>query len=136
MPEEDRRARAREGAPPVDGARAGAEITNRFAEIEAELESFANLYVASFQLHSSLRVRAVVRHVKELLEQLVGRRSLAIYFADEAERRLVPIASDGVELSTLPDDRPRRGPTGRSRSTGGGRRRADVPDGRASYRRG
>ena len=29
-------------------------ITNRFAEVEAELESFANLYVASFQLHSSL----------------------------------------------------------------------------------
>src|SRR5277367_4992194 len=51
------------------------EISNRFAEIEAELESFANLYVASFQLHSSLGVRAVVRNVKELLGQLVGVRS-------------------------------------------------------------
>jgi hypothetical protein len=78
------------------------EITNRFAEIEAELESFANLYVASFQLHSSLRVRSVVRNVKELLEQLVGVRSMGIYFVDEAERRLLPIASGGVDLSTLP----------------------------------
>jgi hypothetical protein len=81
------------------------EITNRFAEIEAELESFANLYVASFQLHSSLRVRAVVRNVKELLEQLVGVRSMGIYFVDEADkggRRLVPIASGGVDLATLP----------------------------------
>jgi hypothetical protein len=78
------------------------EITNRFAEIEAELESFANLYVASFQLHSSLGVRAVVRNVKELLEQLVGVRSLGIYFVDEAEQRLAPIASFGVDLSALP----------------------------------
>src|SRR5580693_9396320 len=78
------------------------EITNRFAEIEAELESFANLYVASFQLHSSLGVRAVVRNVKELLEQLVGVESLGIYFVDDADHRLLPIASDGVELSALP----------------------------------
>jgi hypothetical protein len=78
------------------------EITNRVTEIEAELESFANLYVASFQLHSSLRVRSVVRHVRELLEQLVGARSLAIYFVDEAARQLSPISAYGVDLATLP----------------------------------
>jgi len=79
-----------------------AEITNRFAEVESELESFANLYVASSQLHASLRVRTVVRNVRELLLQLVGVRSLGIYFVDDAERHLVPIASDGVDLSSLP----------------------------------
>jgi hypothetical protein len=78
------------------------EITHRVTEIEAELESFANLYVASFQLHTSLRVRSVVRHVRELLEQLVGARSLAIYFIDEAARRLSPISSYGVDIGTLP----------------------------------
>lgn len=78
-------------------------ITNRFAEIEGELESFANLYVASFQLHGSLRLRTVVRHVKELLQQLVGVRSLAVYFADEEGRRLVPIAAEGVDLTNLRD---------------------------------
>jgi hypothetical protein len=78
------------------------EISSRFSEIEAELESFANLYVASFQLHSTLGVRAVVRNVKELLGQLVGVRQLAIYFIDDAERRLYPIASDGIELAGLP----------------------------------
>ena len=59
------------------------QITNRFAEVESELESFANLYVASFQLHGTLRLRTVVRHVKELLHQLV------------------PIASEGIELSAV-----------------------------------
>jgi len=77
-------------------------MTNRFAEIESELESFANLYVASFQLHISLGLRSVVRHIKELLVQLVGAKSLAVYFVDEPRRRLEPIASDGVDLATVP----------------------------------
>ena len=77
-------------------------ITNRVTEIESELESFANLYVASFQLHSSLRVRTVTRHIRELLVQLVGVRSLGIYFVDERSRHLVPIAADGVDVATLP----------------------------------
>jgi hypothetical protein len=77
------------------------QITNRFAQVEGDLESFANLYVASFQLHLSLRLRTVVRHVKELLQQLVGARSMAVYFADEGGRRLVPIASEGVELASV-----------------------------------
>jgi hypothetical protein len=78
------------------------EVTNRFAEIESELESFANLYVASFQLHASLRASTVVKNVKELLVQLVGARSLAIYFTDDDGRRLTPITSEGVDLATLP----------------------------------
>jgi hypothetical protein len=78
------------------------QITNRFAQVEGELESFANLYVASFQLHLSLRLRTVVRHVKELLHQLVGVRSLAVYFADEEGRRLVPVASEGVDATAAP----------------------------------
>jgi GAF domain len=77
-------------------------FTNRFAEIEQELESFANLYVASFQLHMSLRARAVARNVRELLVQLIGARSLAIYFLDEGQKRLTPITSEGVDLATLP----------------------------------
>jgi hypothetical protein len=79
-----------------------AEISNRFAEVESELESFANLYVASFQLHISLRVRTAMRHVRELLVQLVGARSVGIYFADEANRVLSPIAADGIDVAALP----------------------------------
>lgn len=77
-------------------------VSHRFVEVESELESFANLYVASFQLHGSLRVRSVLRNVKELLGQLVGVRSLAVYFADEQAKRLLPIASEGVDIATLP----------------------------------
>jgi hypothetical protein len=77
------------------------QITNRFTQVEGELESFANLYVASFQLHLSLRLRTVIRHIKELLQQLVGARSLAIYFADEDGRRLVPVAAEGIDIASV-----------------------------------
>jgi hypothetical protein len=79
-----------------------AEMTDRFAEVESELESFANLYVASFQLHISLHLRTAVRHVREMLIQLVGARSLGIYFVDDAERHLLPIVADGIDLASLP----------------------------------
>jgi GAF domain-containing protein len=84
-------------------------ITNRFAEVESELESFANLYVASFQLHQSLRLRTVVRHIRELLVQLVGVKSLAVYFADEEGRRLAPIVAEGVDIESLPTLAPQEG---------------------------
>ena len=84
-------------------------ITNRFAEIESELESFATLYVASFQLHQSLRLRTAMRHIRELLVQLVGARSLAVYFADEHGRELSPIVSEGVDIESLPTLAPQEG---------------------------
>jgi hypothetical protein len=77
-------------------------VSNQFVAVESELESFANLYVASFQLHSSLRVRSAMRNVKELLCQLVGARSIGIYFIDGEERRLLPIASEGLDMGALP----------------------------------
>jgi hypothetical protein len=78
------------------------QIHHRVAEAESDLESLASLYVASFQLHLSLRLRTVVRRIKELLQQLVGARAAALYLADEEGRRLVPIASDGIELGSVP----------------------------------
>ena len=77
-------------------------ISGRFAEIESELESFANLYVASFQLHVSLKAPVVMRHVRELLMQLVGARAVAVYFVEPDGRRLTAIASDGIDLSNVP----------------------------------
>lgn len=77
-------------------------ITNRFAEVESELESFANLYVASFQLHLSPSVSVVLQHVKELLQQLVGARTSAVYFLDAGARRLEAVAADGIDVDAVP----------------------------------
>lgn len=84
---------------------------NRHAQIEAELANLANLHVASWHLHSSLKLHRVVRHLKELLAQLVGARSFVLYVANpfepggdaqtDARAELVPVASDGVDPRKL-----------------------------------
>ena len=50
-----------------------------------------------------MRVRGAMRNIKELLNQLVGVRSLAVYFSDDDGKRLLPIAR------FLPTGLPRRG---------------------------
>src|SRR5580704_5423488 len=75
---------------------------NRHAQIEEELSNLANLHVASWHLHSTLKLPLVVRHLRELLAQLVGARSFVLYLADfstetsgapRPARELVPVAS-------------------------------------------
>src|SRR5580704_7527625 len=70
---------------------------NRHAQIEEELSNLASLHVASYHLHSTLKLPLVVRHLKELLAQIVGARSFAICVADESRSELWPIASEGLE---------------------------------------
>jgi len=73
----------------------------RHAEIEQELNDLANLYVASVQLHAALTPRRVVRHVKELLAQLIGAESFVIYVIDPGEKRARPVGSEGVPAAAL-----------------------------------
>lgn len=72
------------------------EYAMTFAEIESELSNLASLYVASKQLHPATQVRTVVQHIREMLEQLVGARSYAIYFVSDDVTRLVPISVRGI----------------------------------------
>ena len=69
----------------------------RFHEMEEELSKLANLYVASYQLHSTLDVQLVVKHLKELLQQLVGAQRLAIYMADTPRKYLLLVASEQID---------------------------------------
>jgi hypothetical protein len=73
----------------------------RFTTLESELESFATLYVASDQLHTSLNPAGVVRRLSELLLQLVGARQFAVYAVDPTHRDLVPIIGSGLDWQSL-----------------------------------
>jgi hypothetical protein len=68
----------------------------RYAAIEQELNDLANLYVASFQLHSTLKPPHVLQHIRELLAQLVGAESFVIYVLNDDGRRAIPVGSEGV----------------------------------------
>jgi hypothetical protein len=69
----------------------------RFHEMEEELSKLANVYVASYQLHSTLSVKLVVKHLKELLQQLVGADRYAVYMVDSTRKHLLLVASEHVD---------------------------------------
>jgi GAF domain len=95
-----------------------ANFSQMYEEVEGELANFANLYVATAQLHSARSVRNVLRALKELLAQLLGAAAFAVYFVSDAGDELVAIASEGVEpaeVARIPAD---RGPIGRAFTSG------------------
>lgn len=70
---------------------------HRNVQVEQELHDLANLYIASSHLHSTLSVRGVMRHLKELLQQLVGAETFVIYLTIDGDDRAQPVGWDGVE---------------------------------------
>jgi hypothetical protein len=82
-----------------------AQHTERHTEVEQELNNLASLYVASFQLSGTLSVGRVVRHVCELLEQLVGAQTFVLYIVSPDGTRALPIGARGhgpVQPQLLP----------------------------------
>lgn len=77
------------------------EFDERRREFEAEFANLANLFVASNQIHASMSPRGVTRRIKEVLAQLVGAESYAMYMVDNRNEELVPIASEGVPAERL-----------------------------------
>ncbi|MBX3274077.1 MAG: GAF domain-containing protein [Sandaracinaceae bacterium] len=92
------------------------ETQDKHFQVEQELHDLANLYIASSHLHSTLSVRGVMRHLCELLQQLVGAEVFAIYL--RAGERLIPLGADGVELAALPSLHPAEGVLGEVLLTG------------------
>ncbi|MBK9264380.1 MAG: GAF domain-containing protein [Polyangiaceae bacterium] len=76
-------------------------FSSRHAEVEAELASLANLYVATSQLHSSANVRNVLRNIKELLAQLLGAAKFGVYIASSDRKELVAVASEGQNFADI-----------------------------------
>ena len=87
-------------------------------EVEREVANFANLYVATAQLHSARSVRGVLRALKELLAQLLGAAAFAVYFVSDDGEELVSIASEGVNSADVARVSAKAGPIGRAFTSG------------------
>jgi hypothetical protein len=74
---------------------------HRFEEVERELNDLANLYIAAFQLHASLSVRRVVRHLMDMLGQLIGAYAFVIYVLGPDGKSALPIASENLPVEKL-----------------------------------
>jgi transcriptional regulator with GAF, ATPase, and Fis domain len=91
---------------------------DRFLEIEQENNDLANLYVASCQLHSTLDVDEVVRIIIEIMINLIGADSFAIYLLDEERQELRAVAAEGLDPSSVPACRVGEGRLGQAVASG------------------
>ena len=74
----------------------------RYLEIEEENNNLANLYVASYQLHSTLDLDEVLKIIVEIVINLVGAETFAVYLLDGDSGKLDVAASEGAEISEFP----------------------------------
>ena len=73
------------------------EFADRYVEIEEQNNNLANLYVASYQLHSTVDFREVVRIVQEIVINLIGAEAFHIFIISEKTRALELEASEGQQ---------------------------------------
>jgi nitrate/nitrite-specific signal transduction histidine kinase len=78
----------------------------RVAELEKQLdghESLASLYVAAYQLHATFELHEVVQIIVEILINLVGAKTFAVFLYDPERRRFRPVAAEGTRKTDLPE---------------------------------
>jgi hypothetical protein len=94
------------------------DFSDRYHDIERENNNLANLYVASFQLHSTLDLREVTQIILEILLNFVGAKTFAIQLVDEEHGRLRTLAAEGVERARVPEGAASEGRAGQVIQTG------------------
>ena len=90
----------------------------RSREIERENNNLANLYVASYQLHSTLDLREVTQIILEILLNFIGAKIFAVLLLDEQANLLRPLAAEGIARDKVPVVKSGEGAIGAVVSTG------------------
>ena len=73
------------------------DYATRYTEIEEQNANLASLYVASYQLHSTLDFREVIDIVQDIIVSLIGAKSYAILLLDENTEEIRAIACGGED---------------------------------------
>jgi GAF domain-containing protein len=94
------------------------QFADRYIEIEEENNNLANLYVASYQLHSTLDPSEVLRVIVEIVINLIGAEIFCVYVCQEDSQSLEPVAAEGADLDGFPELAVGRGPVGEAVETG------------------
>ena len=71
------------------------DFARRYSDITTENENLANLYVASYRLHSTLDPTEVMEIICEILVELVGAEDFGILLLDELTNELTPLRVEG-----------------------------------------
>jgi nitrate/nitrite-specific signal transduction histidine kinase len=70
---------------------------DQFVALEQQNNNLANLYVASFRLHTTLDRDEVIAALLEILANLVGTEEVAVFEVDPARPTLTLLASNGIQ---------------------------------------
>jgi regulator of replication initiation timing len=100
---------------------ANQQSSRQYLEVEQQNNNLANLYVASYQLHSTLDRGEVLSAIQEIVINLIGSEELAIYElgADGTSLRLAgSFGIDPVAYATVPLDSGTMGIIGRTAVSG------------------
>ena len=81
---------------------ANRDYQTRYAEIEEEHNNLANLYIASYQLHSTVSFKDVVQVINEIVINLVGVSAFTMYVLDVPSGVLHAISGEGTDLQAAP----------------------------------
>lgn len=79
------------------------DFLQRYMEVEEENNNLANLYIASYQLHSTLNFQEVLQIILEIVINLIGAETFAVYLYDGKTEKLGPVASEGLPLERFPE---------------------------------
>jgi hypothetical protein len=94
------------------------DFLHRYQEIETENNNLANLYVASYQLHSTLDQREVLEIITEIIINLIGAHSFGILMLNDKRGLLEPVKAEGIPIAALPAIRVGEGIIGQSAKSG------------------
>jgi len=103
-------------------------FATRYQEIETQNNQLANLYFASYQLHSTLTFPDVVDTVKEILINLIGAEAFALFWAEERAGVLRTEATQGMGSAVPSEVRFKAGPLKRAVENGESYYADPLPD--------
>jgi len=83
-------------------SREAKDFMERYREIELENNNLANLYVASYQLHSTLDFMEILEIITEIIINLIGAGKFAILLHLEKQGILKPVKAEGAALDEVP----------------------------------
>jgi hypothetical protein len=75
----------------------GRRYLEQYMNVEQQNANLANLYVASYRLHSTLEREAVLGGIQEIVVNLIGSEELGIFEFDSSRSHLVLVASFGID---------------------------------------
>lgn len=73
------------------------DFAQRYVAIQSQNDNLLNLYVASYQLHSTLNPSEVVNVIEEIILNLIGAEQYFVYMKDDKRKLPIILAGEGPE---------------------------------------